>query len=250
MKVTYVLLAILLLIVLINFSCQHELQWPKNTVPVTDSTSTTTPSSPTPPPSLPPPIAGSSCSPDSVYFANTILPLISSNCAMSGCHNGLSGGDAGQYTLNTYAGIKAIVKAGNPTGSKLVSVIADGSMPPRGHTALTQAQLTSIETWIGQGALNNTCSASSCDTSNVTYSASVTVILQNYCTGCHSGSAPSGAVNLTTYAGVLAQVQNGKFWGDISHTTGYNAMPVGGTSLSDCDLNIINSWIKKGAQNN
>ena len=30
---------------------------------------------------------------------------------MSGCHNGLSGGDAGEYTLNTYAGIRSIVIA-------------------------------------------------------------------------------------------------------------------------------------------
>jgi hypothetical protein len=33
-----------------------------------------------------PPIPSINCSPDRVYFQQTILPLISSNCAMSGCH--------------------------------------------------------------------------------------------------------------------------------------------------------------------
>ena len=30
------------------------------------------------------------CSPDTVYFSQTILPLITSNCAMSGCHDAIS----------------------------------------------------------------------------------------------------------------------------------------------------------------
>jgi len=249
MRATYLVLALLIMVILINFSCQHEIQFPKGGSVTTDTSSSPTP--PPPPPPLPPPVIGSSCSPDTVYFTNTILPLLTSNCAMSGCHNGLSTGDAGDYTLNTYAGILKTVKAGNATGSKLVSVISNGSMPPKGHTAITSAQLTEIETWINQGALNNTCSATTCDTTNVTYSASITPILQTYCTGCHSGGATSGGgVDLSTYANVLVQVNSGKLWGDVSHATGYNAMPLGGAMLSACDLNIINSWIKKGALNN
>ncbi|MBS1915396.1 MAG: hypothetical protein JST87_03905 [Bacteroidetes bacterium] len=245
MKATYVALTIFAIIVLINLGCRHEIQFPKTSGGGSDTSGTTTP---TPPP--PPPITGSACSPDTVYFTNVILPLLTSNCAMSGCHNGTSGGDAGDYTLNTYAGIMKIVSPGNASGSKLVSVISNGSMPPKGHTAITTAQLTQIKTWINQGALNNTCTSSSCDTTNVTYANSITPILQSNCTGCHSGGSPSGGVDLTTYANVLIQINNGKLWGDVSHASGYNAMPVGGASLSACDLNIINNWIKKGAPNN
>ena len=247
MKVTYVILAILLLAILITLGCQHELQFPKAT-PITDTTVKQTPN--IPPPALPPPIPGATCSPDTVYFTNTILPLLTSNCAMSGCHNGLSGGDAGEYTLNTYLGIMKIVSPGNAANSRLVNAITNGNMPPRGHTQLTAAQIATITTWINQGAISNTCTSSGCDTSNVTYSSSITSILQNSCTGCHSGSSASAGVDLSSYSGVLAQVNNGKLWGDVSHTTGYNVMPVGGAMLSACDLNIINSWIKKGAPNN
>ena len=246
MKATSVVFALLTLVILITLSCRHEIQFPKSSGGGTVDTSGNN----TPPPPLPPPVVGASCSPDTVYFTNTILPLLTSNCAMSGCHNGTSGGDAGEYTLNTYAGIKKIVSSGNSTGSKLVSVISSGKMPPRGHTAITSAQLAEIQTWINQGALNNTCTAATCDTTNVTYSVSITPILQTYCTGCHSGSSASGGVDLTSYTNVLAQVNNGKLWGDVSHSTGYNAMPLGGAILSACDLNMINVWIKKGAPNN
>jgi len=246
MKITYVILTFII-IILIVISCQHDIQFP--VTPGTGGPADTTKPT-TPPPVPPPPPVASSCSADTVYFTNTILPLLTSNCAMSGCHDGVSRGDAGQYTLNTYAGIKAIVKPGNANGSKLVDVITNGSMPPRGHTPISSSQLTAIETWINQGALNNTCNDIACDTTNVTYSGTIAAILQNYCNGCHSGSTPSGSVDLTAYSGVLAQVQNGKLWGDVSHATGYNAMPVGGASLSSCDLNKINSWIKKGAPNN
>ena len=135
--------------------------------------------------------------------------------------------------------------------ANVVDVIMNGSMPPQGHTPISSSQLAAIETWISQGALNNTCTGGSCDTANVTYSVTISTILQNNCTGCHSGSAPSGAgIDLTTYSNVLTQVKNGKLWGDVSHSTGYNAMPVGGASLSVCDLNMISNWINKGAPNN
>jgi len=249
MKVTKILLGLLTLILLATFGCQHEVQYPKNASKPVDSTSIIQPL--TPPPALPPPAIGSSCSADTVYFTNTILPLLTSYCAMTGCHDGISGGDAGDYTLNTYSGIMKIVSAGNASGSRLVKVISSGSMPPRSHTAISSSQLTEITTWINQGALNNTCVASSCDTTNVTYSATISTILQTNCTGCHSGSAPSGAgIDLSTYANVILEVNNGKLWGDVSHSSGYNAMPLGGASLSACDLNRINSWIKNGAPNN
>ena len=95
MKRSYVILILILSGIFLILSCQHEVQFPRGGG-TTDTTNVIPP--PAPPPALPPPVAGSSCSPDTVYFANTILPLLSSNCAMSGCHNGLSGGDAGEYT--------------------------------------------------------------------------------------------------------------------------------------------------------
>src|SRR5437868_2705424 len=63
----------------------------------------------------------------------------------------------------------------------------------------------------------------SCDTSNVTYSTTITGILNtNGCAGCHSGSAPSGNISLTTYAGFKAKVDDGRLWGAINHLSGFS----------------------------
>src|SRR5579859_1329469 len=192
-----------------------------------------------------------SCSADTVYFVQSVLPLLTSGCAQSGCHNGSSGGDAGDYTLNTYAGIMALVTPGNAAGSRLISITSSGRMPPRGYAALTADQIAMLTKWINQGAPDNSCTPSTCDTSQVAYASTIVPILQTNCTGCHSGSAAGGGgIDLTQYANVLTQVSSGKLWGDIKHLAGYNAMPLGGGSLSSCDLSKINTWIRAGAPNN
>lgn len=89
-----------------------------------------------------------------------------------------------------------------------------------------------------------------CDTANMTYSANVAPIISANCTGCHSGSAPSGGVTLSTYAGVKTQADNGNLVGVITHASGYPAMPQGGSKLSDCNINKIKAWIARGALNN
>ncbi|MDO6432877.1 hypothetical protein Q4E93_19875 [Flavitalea sp. BT771] len=238
----YAALLVAGIIVLIGFpACRHEIPLPgsggntggTDTVPGSGGGS------------------GESCSADTVYFAQSVLPLLSSSCAQSGCHNGLTGGDAGEYTLNTYAGIRNIVRPGNAGGSKLIEVISSSTMPPRGYAGLTADQVALLSKWINQGARNNGCTAAACDTSAVTWSVTITSILHTWCTGCHSGSAPSGGgVDLTAYGNVLAQVNSGKLWGDISHLSGYNAMPLGGQPLPACELSKIRVWIKAGAPNN
>ena len=219
------------------YGCRHEISLPIHGGGTTDTTTQVTP-----PPTV------STCSADTVYFSNVILPLINSNCATSGCHDAVTQTEG--YNLSTYNGIMRLVKSGNAGSSKLVSVISNGSMPPNGYSKLTQAQLAEIEKWINQGAFNNNCTDATCDTSNISYSGSIVPILTTWCTGCHSGSAASGGVDLTVYANVKAQVTSGKLWGDVTHAAGFNAMPVGGSSLSACDLNKINAWIHINAPNN
>lgn len=183
-----------------------------------------------------------SCSLDTVYFVQTVLPMLTSSCAQSGCHQGI---------LDNYRGIMSIVSPGQPGESDLISITSSGRMPPRGYTALTAAQIAQLSTWISQGAKNNGCIPATCDTSNVTYGKTIAPILQTNCTGCHSGSAPSGGgIDLSSYSSVLTQVNSGKLWGDINHFSGFNAMPLGGSMLSSCDLNKIHVWIRAGAPNN
>ncbi len=91
-----------------------------------------------------------------------------------------------------------------------------------------------------------------CDTTNVTFSASVVPVLQNYCLSCHSNAtaaALGGNIRLQDYADVKARADDGKLLGSISHGQGYVPMPQGAGKLSDCTISLIRIWIDNGAVN-
>ena len=90
-----------------------------------------------------------------------------------------------------------------------------------------------------------------CDTTAVTYAATVVPILTPNCYVCHSGTAAAGAgIKLDNYASVMLQVNNGKLLGAIEQRTGFSPMPKGGAKMQDCDIAKIRTWIRAGAPNN
>ncbi len=191
------------------------------------------------------------CSPDTVYFKQKILPLIVSNCAMSGCHDAISKKDG--VILTDYTNIMREVKISNPTSSELYkSLIATGEdrMPPAG--SLPAEQINSVLTWIKQGDKNNSCdaSATNCVTTNISFKSTVQPILKTNCVGCHSGTKPSGNIDLTTYTQVQKYAVNGKLYGSIAHQTGFIPMPSATSTLSTCEVSQIKSWINSGSINN
>ena len=195
----------------------------------------------------PPPV--SSCNPDTVYFTNTLGPLILNSCGLttSRCHN--TGGNS--PLLVTYANIRANVTPGSPTSSKLYTVLSatgEDAMPRSPVAPFTTAQKLLVYKWIQQGAKNNSCVDATCDTTTVTYSGTVAPIFSTNCIGCHSTSGTS-TTKLDSYTGAKAAVTAGRILGTIQHLTGYTAMPPGG-SLSTCDINRIKAWIYRGALNN
>ncbi len=88
-----------------------------------------------------------------------------------------------------------------------------------------------------------------CDTTIVTYSASITPIMSNNCNGCHSSSAPSGNVITDTYEGLKIIADDGSLWGAVNHESGYSPMPKDRPKLNDCDLTKIGIWLDNGALN-
>jgi cytochrome c5 len=196
-------------------------------------------------------IVGVKCDPDSVYFENSILPLITSSCAYTGCHDAASRQDG--VVLDNYANIMNTgkVKPGNPNGSSLYEVItetrADKVMPPPPNSTLTNEQKALIQKWIQQGAKNNKCVE--CDSTNVTYAVQVTSIMDANCVACHNATSASGNVSLHNYTAVKTNVDNGKLSGAINHLFGYAAMPPSG-KMNECNLTIIKKWIDNGAPNN
>jgi len=194
------------------------------------------------------------CSPDSVYFNQQILPILTSNCAMSGCHNVQSHEEG--IILDNYTNTRNTgkINLSSPANSKLYKVLNETGgdrMPPAPMAALPVAQRALILKWIQQGALNLTCDAD-CDTTNVTFSGSVMPLISLKCQGCHSGANPGGSVSLTNYAQVKATVTSGTLIGSITHAPGFKPMPepVGSFKLPDCDIRKIQIWIGNGALNN
>jgi mono/diheme cytochrome c family protein len=75
-------------------------------------------------------------------------------------------------------------------------------------------------------------------------------IIQPKCISCHSSGSSSG-VDLSSYAGVAAQVVAG----NPAQSTLYlqvesGQMPKGGPALSESELADVYNWIAQGAQNN
>jgi hypothetical protein len=89
-----------------------------------------------------------------------------------------------------------------------------------------------------------------CDTSNVTFSVSITDILNNSCWGCHSASTANtwgNKIVLVTHGEVTSQIS--KIIPSINHTGPY-PMPKNSSRLLKCDLDKFDIWVRKGMPNN
>ena len=245
-RFTYIITAALLLFCLVFANgCKHEPVYPIGQEPVGGGNGG--PGGPGNP-------GGEPCDPSVIYFEQQILPIFISNCAMSGCHDAGTAQDG--IVLTSYSSImnSDVIEPGDANDSEVYEVITetdpDKRMPQPPQNPLTSAQISLIQQWINQGAQNNSCAQTACDTFNVTFSASVKPILQNSCQGCHSGASPSAGIDLSTHAGVQTVALNGRLYGAVNHVTGYKPMPQGGNKLPFCDIRKIKIWIDAGAPNN
>jgi cytochrome c553 len=181
---------------------------------------------------------------------NDIMPLIASNCTMSGCHDAITHADG--VNLTTYDKIVRYVSPGNASGSKLYKEVirTDGDrMPPPPMPAFTTAQKTLLQKWINQGAKNNSCSGR-CDTATFTYSGAIKPLMDAKCTGCHNPGNLGGNIDVSTYAALKVIALNGKLYGSVAHQSGFSAMPKNAAKLSDCEITQVQKWITAGSQNN
>jgi uncharacterized membrane protein len=187
-----------------------------------------------------------------ICFETEILPDLVSGCGRSGCHNGGNSKD----NLTTYAGLMSaqMINLEKPEESKIIEVLLktkdSDRMPPPPDARWSDAKIQKLLRWIEQGAKNTTNCAATCDSSVFTFT-KVKSITDQYCLGCHSGSAaPGGGINLSTYTGVKAIADNGQLVGAVRHQSGFEAMPPSGSPLSECNIRVIEKWINSGASNN
>lgn len=190
------------------------------------------------------------CSPDTVYFRNTILPVLLSNCSMSGCHDVTSHEEG--VVLTSYDRIMATgkINLGRPSRSELYEVLVDSDPEdrmPKDKPPLKSEEIAQILKWIEQGAKDNYCNE--CDSSQALYALNIRPIIVRSCQGCHSGTSPGGGFDYTTYEGLQAVALNGKLVGAVSRLPGFKAMPES-SKLPDCDVSKIREWVRNGALNN
>jgi len=100
----------------------------------------------------------SPCDNGVVYFKNDVLPLVVSRCGMSNCH----GEASSEFPLTNYSEIMTRVEPGELEDSDLWEVInaPEGDsdlMPPVGSVPLNSDEISTIKTWIVQGAKENEC---------------------------------------------------------------------------------------------
>ncbi|MCF8364494.1 MAG: hypothetical protein K9H16_01840 [Bacteroidales bacterium] len=197
---------------------------------------------------------GNTCDPDTVYFQNTILPLLQSSCGIIGCHD--PGTATGRIILTDYNYImnSGVITPGDPQDSELYEKITeddpDKVMPPPPNASLTAEQKAAVFKWIQQGALNNYCDQAECDTVNVTFSTTIWPVVQGRCFGCHNGPNAQGGISLDNYTNIAEVANSGRLMGAIRHEEGYAPMPQNGSKLSDCNITQFQKWINDGTPNN
>lgn len=237
-------------------SCKHEPLFDDTMVEPMDTTSNPIDTMPVDTNTIDTTNTGTPCDSDVVYFDLQVLPILQSNCAFSGCHDVASAQDGVILEDYEYVMQTAEVEPFNLNESELYEVLVetdlDDIMPPAPNAPLSSNQINIVATWILQGAQDLECdpNAAGCETDNVSFSVFVKPLLQNHCQGCHSGTVPSGGIDLTTHSNVVTYANNGKLYGAISHEVGFEAMPQGATKLDDCSLDKIKSWIDAGALDN
>lgn len=85
------------------------------------------------------------CPPEGISYINTIEPLISTNCAIPGCH--IAGNQ--MPTLENYSQI-------SDNADKIKTRTSNGTMPPAtSGISLSIDEIEMIECWVDAGAPNN-----------------------------------------------------------------------------------------------
>lgn len=234
MKRLGIVASLLFLISVYNTGCQH-----KSTVQ--PSTTNNNPNNPSRPADT------------ALCFERDILPIFITNCAKSGCHDAASHQEGYVFT-NWQTITSKKFTAGEPGETELYKKITEDKpsdmMPPPPDAPLTLAQKELIRRWIAEGAKNTTNCGILCDSSKFTYIADIKLLVDKYCTGCHSGASAQKGIILDTYAGLYNATTAGKLLDAINHRAGAVAMPYNAPKLSSCEIRQIEKWAANGAPNN
>ncbi len=196
--------------------------------------------------------------PGTVCFQRDVMPMLLSNCAMSGCHDAKTHADG--IDLSSYEAMMRsheTVRPYNAGDSELYESITDFGdddlMPPPPRDPLSKEQIALVRRWINEGAPDSDCAppdGSNCDTVDVGFRSTIQPLMQSYCVGCHSNAAPADNLALESYEQVRNSARDGGLLGSIVHDPAYKAMPSKDLKLNDCQIKQIRVWIAAGTPDN
>lgn len=191
-----------------------------------------------------------------ICFETEVLPIVLTNCAISGCHNG----NEDIISINSYSDVMRLVKAGKPYQSRIFKSVTNtwgNLMPPKPHLPLSARQRTILYLWILQGAKSGLCDTISHTSDSICFTNVILPVFETNCasTGCHDAITHEEGYNLTSYARIVSRgivPGNGlesEIYKSIIRTDEDRMPPPSRTALTAAEKASILQWINEGANN-
>ncbi len=96
---------------------------------------------------------GTVCDTLAMKYAVNIQPILTTNCAVPGCHTTLDKPSAGGYAYDSHAETMVTVTSGKLL--KSIKHLPGASAMPKGAAKMERCNIDKINAWVNQGALNN-----------------------------------------------------------------------------------------------
>jgi len=195
------------------------------------------------------------CDPAIINFETQIQPILSSSCAVPGCHDSETPAvyiDLSNYeaTMNSKVLGEPIVLPGDPENSRIYRVLRGYElifMPPPYNYQIKGSQKVLIRKWIEQGAQNSEpCLETDCDTTQYDWSTTIRPIIDTYCRGCHFKDYPAAGIALDFHFQVQEAALEGLLYQSVAGIAPARAMPLD-KPIPECKKIQIKKWIDNGA---
>ncbi len=184
-------------------------------------------------------------------YIDDVKVIIDASCAISGCHDGISGIAPGNFS--SYEGIEPLLISGSFSSRVFdLRTNPDIGMPPDnavdvgGVANLEDATIELLMEWVNEGFAKEAIEVVA------SYDESVKAVIDASCaySGCHNGT-PGVRGDYTTYEGLLQDIESGFFFRrviDIRDDPTLGMPPdraPGPKDLTEEEIQLILCWVEK-----
>lgn len=221
-----------------------------------------------------------------IDFEKEVAPILAAKCAS--CHNDERA--SGGLKLDTFEGLEAggtnkpLLVAGQAARSLLVARLsANGAlrMPKNPQPALSAVEISTITSWVNQGAKFEGDKAKKFEAARaggaargnnlppptivraagdekVSFTRDIAPFMVNLCVGCHSGNNPRGGLNLSTFEGLMkggasgrvilpGNLEGSRLWRLVGGLE-LPRMPQGQARITRTNYENLKVWLEEGAK--